>query len=299
MRILITGGAGFIGSHLAEHFSKENEVIILDDLSNGRKENLSGIKARLVVGKIEDKQLLRKICKKIDYIFHEAALSGVQQSMENPELTIETNIKGTLNLLEEALSAGVKKIVFASSASVYGDNSINPKTEELPQNPLSPYAISKLCGEHFMKMFYKEYGLRTTCLRYFNVFGKRQNPNSPYAAAIPIFIKKALEGKEITIFGDGNQTRDFVYVKDVVKANALALEKGDGETYNICTGKETTINNLAEEIISITKSKSKIIHLEGRKGEIRKSVGDWRKAKKELGWTPEFSLKKGLFEMIS
>jgi len=293
--ILVTGGAGFIGSHIVERFSKHNKVVVLDNLYSGFEKNLNDFNIKFVKKSVTDSKAVDKVMKDIDYVFHLAALISVPESVEKPELTFKINSLGTLNVLKSSLKHGIKKVVMASSAAIYGDNPKSPKKESMLPEPNTPYAITKMDIEYLGKMF-QQYGLKTASLRYFNVFGPRQNPNFQYAAAIPIFITRALKNKPIIIFGDGKQTRDFIYVKDIVKANELALVKGAG-VYNIGAGKEITINALAKKIIKLTNSKSKIVYKPRRPGDVKKSLADISKAKKELRFEPA-KFEQGLKETI-
>ena len=283
MKFLVTGGAGFIGSWLCERLLEMGEVVCLDNFDATydpvtKKANIEPFlehdNFELVVGDIQDKGLLVELVMDIDYIFHEAALVSVAESMKNPVKTIEINTIGTLNILDAALSGSVKKVVLASSAAVYGDSLELPKREDMVPAPKSSYAISKLDCEYAAKMYNEEYGLKTTSLRYFNVYGPRQDPTSPYAAAVPIFIRKALRNEDIIIHGDGTQTRDFVFVKDVVSANELVISKGDGGVFNVAGGKSVSINELAELIVELTGSNSNIVYGESRGGDIKHSVAD-------------------------
>ena len=301
MKVLITGGAGFIGSNLVERLIKGNEVIVLDNLSTGKEENikefLGNKNFKFINGSITDLNLLRKMTCDVDYILHHAAIVSVTESIENPILTNEVNINGTLNVLTAAKENQIKKLAFASSCAVYGDSPKLPKTENMSPNPKSPYAVTKLTGEYYCNVFKNIYGLETLSLRYFNCYGPRQSQESEYAAVIPKFIFAALNDKPIVIYGDGRQTRDFVYVKDVVNANMLAIKNGSG-IYNIGFGKEVTINELADKIIELTKSKSEIIHKKQREGDIKHSLADISKAKKEIGYEPKYNLEQGLNETI-
>ena len=220
-KVVVTGGAGFIGSHLAEELSKRgHKVAILDNLFTGKRENVEPLlkegKVEFIQGSITDSPLLYKLFQDVSYVFHEAAIPSVPRSVENPQAAHEANITGTLNVLLAAKDTGVKKVIYASSSSVYGDTPTLPKKEDMPPNPLSPYAVTKLSGEYYCRVFHRVYGLPTVCLRYFNVYGPRQDPASQYAAVIPRFINRILENKPPIIFGDGEQTRDFTFVKDVV-----------------------------------------------------------------------------------
>lgn len=273
MNILITGGAGFIGSHLADHLVKKHNVTVLDNLSTGKYENVPG-GADFVEGSILDVELVDKVFADIDFVFHQAAAVSVADSMQDPQRTFDVNTIGTLNVLKTSVSNGVKKVVFASSAALYGNNPVNPKHESIILEPKSPYAISKLDGEYLLKMFREEYGIKTTALRYFNVYGPRQDASSPYSGVISLFVKRALAGEDIIIHGDGMQTRDFVYVEDVVRANELALKHGDGEVFNVGTGRSITVNELAERIVEITGSESRIVYGDERAGDVRYSEAD-------------------------
>jgi len=300
-RVVITGGAGFIGSHLADTLIKDNEVIIIDDLSTGRISNIASIlnmkNMSLIRGSILDKELLEKSFKKVDYVFHEAALPSVSRSIENPILTNEVNVNGTLNVLIAAINNKVKKVVCASSSSVFGDTPTLPKREEMTPNPRSPYALTKLIDEYYSQLFHNIYGLSTICLRYFNVYGPRQNPNSQYSGVIPRFIKMIQEGKPPIIFGDGKQTRDFTFVLDVVQANIMAAETSACGVFNIGSGSNVSIEDLAKLIINSMNKTLSPTYNEVRVGDVRNSLADITKAK-EIGYRPEYSLEKGLKETI-
>jgi len=295
MRVMVTGGAGFIGSHIAEHF-KNDEVIVFDNLRTGFKKNLKGLNVKFVKASVEDFKALNKWMKGVDVVFHLAALISVPESILKPVETERINTQGTLNVLEAARRNNVKKVVYSSSAAVYGDNPILPKKEDMKPEPKSPYAVSKLSGEYYCKIYTEQFGLKTAVVRYFNVFGERQDPNSQYAAAIPIFVKRALLNEDVVIFGDGEQTRDFIYVKEVVKANVLAYEKGEG-IYNVALGGRITINELAEKIIKLTNSKSKIVHTTERPGDIKHSTADIERIK-SIGFKPEFDFDEALKRTI-
>lgn len=271
--VLITGGAGFIGSHIVEHFQGKADVRVLDNLRSGFKRNLEGLQCEFIAGSVTDSDLVKEAVKGVDYIFHLAAMISVPESMQQPRDCVEINTQGTLVVLEAAARAGVKKLCFSSSAAIYGDNPTVPKVETMLPEPKSPYAVTKLDGEYYCKMFSDEGWLKTAAMRYFNVFGPRQDPKSQYAAAVPIFIDKALKNEPITIFGDGTQTRDFVYVKDVVAANVFLAEHADlTGVYNVAYGRSITINALAQKIIQLTNSKSQIRYAPARAGDVKHSM---------------------------
>ena len=280
MKILVTGGAGFIGSHLVEHFHQSAHVRVLDNLASGFRQNLAGLKCEFLPGSILDRDCLRRAMHGVDYVFHLAAMISVPISMQKPIECNETNTTGTLMVLEEAVRAGVKKLVFSSSAAIYGNNPTVPKTETMGPEPSSPYAITKLDGEFYCQMFSRETQLPTVCLRYFNVFGPRQNPRSAYAAAVPIFIDRALKNEPLTIYGDGEQTRDFIFVKDIVAANAhFAVNSPATGVFNVAGGGSITIKALAKEIHRLTGSRSEIIHAPERAGDVKHSLADIGKSR--------------------
>lgn len=294
MKVLVTGGAGFIGSHIAEYFAEAGHTVrILDNLITGFRKNIPQYKnIEFIEGDISDSSLVEKAVTGMDYVFHEAALVSVPLSCEIPAEAFRINTLGTLNVLQACVKAGVEKFVTASSAAVYGNNPILPKKEEMYPEPSSPYAISKLDTEYLARMFYEAHGLRTTCLRYFNVYGPRQDPKSPYAAVIPIFLERAKAGKDLIIYGDGLQSRDFVHVKDVVRANVASLDCGDGQVFNVAMGKSVTVRQLAENIIELTDSSSKIVHAEPRAGDVKDSKADVSKI--SGWWKGEIELQEGL-----
>ncbi|MCX7045872.1 MAG: NAD-dependent epimerase/dehydratase family protein [Candidatus Sumerlaeota bacterium] len=271
--ILITGGAGFIGSHIAEHYQGRARVRVLDNLRTGYRRNLEGFEVEFIEGSVTDREAVRRAVAGVDYVFHLAAMISVPESMIKPVECVEINTVGTLIVLEEAERAGVRKLCFSSSAAIYGDDPIVPKIEDMPPLPKSPYAITKMDGEYYCKMFRAEGRLNTACMRYFNVFGPRQDPKSQYAAAIPIFIDRAIKGAHMTIFGDGEQTRDFVYVKDVVAANAFLAEHPEPTgVFNVGYGRRITVNDLARKIIALTGSSSKIEYQPERLGDVKHSM---------------------------
>ena len=296
---LVTGGAGFIGSHLTHHLlNNRHHVRILDNFSTGKEENLAGLKGDLEIrkGDIRDIQVVREAVENVDVIFHEAAFVSNPLSLLEPSECLDVNVHGTELLLEEARNAGVRRIVMASSAAVYGDTDQLPTSEKTPVHPLSPYAASKVICEIYADMYTAAFGMEVVALRYFNVYGPRQSPESDYAAAVPIFIRQILNNKPITIFGDGNQTRDLVYVEDIVRANLLAAEseKAPGMVINICTGEEISVLNLVDSLQEITKTSLEPLFAPSRQGDIYRSSGDPNLAKEILGFTPQTSISKGL-----
>jgi UDP-glucose 4-epimerase len=295
MKILITGGSGFIGSHIVELYQdKAEEIRVLDNLRTGYRHNLDGLRHTFIEGSITDRELVKKSVEGVDYIFHLAALVSVPESMAKPGECVDINVHGLLNVLEEASAAGVKKLVFASSAAIYGDNPTVPKLESMLPEPKSPYAITKLDGEYYLGMFQNEGRLETAAIRFFNVFGPRQDPKGAYAAAVPIFIEKAVRGEDITIFGDGGQTRDFIYVKDIAGALAFAVETpGVTGVFNAGYGGQITINDLADGLIKAAGSDSRIIHAAERAGDVRHSRASADKLR-AAGWIPRHSLDEGL-----
>jgi UDP-glucose 4-epimerase len=298
MNILVTGGAGFIGSNITDFLLGIGyEVVIVDNLSTGKEEFINK-KAIFYKKDITDDDLYEIFEKeKPDFVVHQAAQIDIQKSIKNPVFDTKVNILGTVNLLECCRKSGVKKIVYASSAAVYGDPEYLPVDEKHKVAPISYYGISKHTPEHYFEVYCKLYGLEYTILRYANVYGIRQDPKGE-GGVISIFIDKMLKGERPVIFGDGNQTRDFIYVKDIAKANILALEKGDNEIINISTNKVTTINELVDKMNKFMEEPQKPIYKEPRKGDILNSYLDNKKALEVLGWEPEYQLEQGLKETI-
>ncbi|TES87688.1 MAG: SDR family oxidoreductase [Dehalococcoidia bacterium] len=302
-KIVVTGGAGFIGSHLtAELVVQGYAVVVLDDFSTASDENITSLRQKenveLVQGSITDLPRLQKLFEGVDYVFHQAAMARVPRSIEDPLTVNQVNITGTLNVLLAARDNSVKKVVFASSSSVYGDTSVLPQREDLMANPLSPYALTKLTGEYYCTIFRQIYGLATVCLRYFNVYGPGQSPHSQYAMVIPAFIDRVARNLPPVIHGDGEQSRDFTFIQDVVQANILAAKSTAEGIYNIGSGRSITINQLAEKIIKLMQKDLKPIHEKGRLGDVKHALADITKAK-SFGYEPEWSLENGLKETIT
>jgi UDP-glucose 4-epimerase len=299
IKIVVTGGAGFIGSHLIEKLlEKGNEVICIDNFDDYyspllKRKNIEPFLENdnflFIKDDITDKKNLQTILEGADYVFHQAAQAGVRISVENPSKPHEVNATGTLNILEAAINADVKKVINASSSSVYGKVEYLPFDEKHPTQPVSPYGVSKLLAEHYCRVFEELYGLKSVSLRYFTVYGQRMRPD----LAINIFTKAALKNEPITIFGNGNKTRDFTYVDDIVAANILCIDRGSG-VYNIGGGHSISINELASKIIEINKSKSEIIHIDKVKGDVEHTLANSQKAENEIGWKPETTIETGL-----
>ena len=299
-KILITGGAGFIGSNLAEILLKDNEVTVLDNLSTGRKSNLDDLYVDFMQGSITDLELVKKLCKGMDCVFHIGALPSVPRSIEDPELVHNVNVNGTLNVLMAARDCGVGKVVFAASSSAYGDSPTLPKVESMPPSPLSPYAVTKLAGEYYCKVFYEVYGLPTASVRYFNVYGPKQDPGSDYAAVIPIFVSRLRNNQPPIIYGDGEQTRDFTYVKDTVNGTILAAEseRANGEIINIAGGRRISLNELASRLKNILGVDIENEYAEERPGDVKHSLADISKAERLTNYRPVHALDEGLAETV-
>lgn len=295
MKVLITGGAGFIGSHIAEHYQGiADEVRVLDNFRTGYKKNLDGLKVTLFEGSITDRELVAKAIEGVDYVFHMAALVSVPESMSKIRECLDLNVNGLLVVLEEAAKAKVKKVVLASSAAIYGDNPVVPKVETMYPEPKSPYGITKLDGEYYLEMFRTTGQVNTGVCRFFNVFGPRQDPKGAYAAAVPIFMEKAIKGEDITVFGDGEQTRDFIYVKDIVGGLTFVAEHPEVTgVHNVGYGGQITINKLAQVIIDAAGSTSKVVHLPERPGDVKHSRACADKLR-AAGWAPMHTLEEGL-----
>ncbi len=301
---LITGGAGFIGSHIAQALLREgNEVRIADDLSTGRRENLAAVgpRAEFLEGDLADADFARRAVEGAEYVLHQAALPSVPRSVADPAASNRANIDATLNLLVAARDQGVRRFVFASSSSVYGDSETLPKRESETGTPLSPYAITKLTGELYARVFHRLYGLPTVALRYFNVFGPRQDPTSAYAAVVPRFIRWAKAGESPRIFGDGGQTRDFTYVDNVVQANLAACRAGEeafGKAFNIACGERISILELADSICALCGVECSPIFEPPRPGDVRHSLADISRAVALLGYEPSVGVREGLARTV-
>ena len=303
-RVVVTGGAGFIGSHLAERLAQEGaNVCILDNFATGKLENLASVAAdfELTTGDIRDPDVAMKVVTGADTVFHLAALGSVSRSVDDPTTSHHVNVDGTLNLLVAAKQAGVRRFIYSSSSSVYGDNPALPKHEGLAPQPISPYAVSKLAAEMYCRVFWKVYGLQTISLRYFNVFGPRQDSASRYAAVVPLFIDAVRHGQAPTIFGDGEQKRDFTYVANVVEANLLAMhaQDGFGQSYNIACGRNVSIRCLADTVIGLLNGATTPVYAEARTGDIRDSLADILNARQFLGYQPLVEFSEGLKRTIA
>jgi nucleoside-diphosphate-sugar epimerase len=298
---LVTGGAGFIGSHIVRNLvARGEEVRVVDNFLTGSRDNLSDVSKGidLIEGDIRDAALMRKAMNGVRYCLHQAALPSVPRSIEDPHGANDINVNGTLTVLLAAKDARVDRLVYASSSSVYGDSPVLPKREDMPTQPLSPYAVNKLAGELYTRIFYSLYGLPTVSLRYFNVFGPGQNPDSPYAAVVPIFLSAMLQGKPASIHGDGEQSRDFCQVENAVSANLLAcatpVERVAGKVYNIACGKSHTINELVRKLNEILGTQIHPIHNAPRSGDVKDSLADITLAKSDLGYEPFVRFDEGL-----
>ncbi len=306
-KMAVTGGAGFIGSNLAEYLlGQGHEVAIVDNFSTGKEQNLAGWterasdRARVFRFDVNETDRLREAFKGAQYVFHQAAIPSVPRSIADPQATNLANISGTLSVLVAARDAGVRRVVMASSSSIYGDDPGLPKVETRTGKPLSPYALSKVVCEEYCRLFHQLYGLETACLRYFNVFGPRQDPKSEYAAVVPRFVTRLLAGAAPIIYGDGEQTRDFTYVSNVIDANWVAANhpRAAGEAFNIGCGSRTSLNDLAREISRILNVNRQPIYEPGRPGDVRHSLADIDKAKKLMSYQPAVSLREGLINVI-
>jgi nucleoside-diphosphate-sugar epimerase len=305
MKYLVTGGAGFIGSHLATELatrasSRHDEIVVLDNFSSGRRENLTGLPVRIIAADIRDLNALRKAVQGVDTVFHQAALCSVAKSMEDPVGTHDVNVTGTLNVLEAARLEGVRRVVLASSSAVYGDSEALPKHEGMATAPMSPYAISKLIGEEYCQLYWQTYGLETVALRYFNVFGPRQAPDSDYAAVIPKFLDALISNARPQVYGDGSQTRDFTFVQDVVEANLAAAisPTAAGQVMNIACGQRWSLLDLLNCLEDALQCDATPVFHERRAGDILHSQASIEKAQRLINFAPQVSLADGLKETV-
>jgi UDP-glucose 4-epimerase len=306
MRYLVTGGAGFIGSNIVESLLTQGATVrVLDNFATGKRENLadytSSADFELLVGDLRDFDVVQKAVEGVDYVLHQGALPSVPRSLSDPQASNEVNVNGTMNVLLAARDAGVKRVVFASSSSVYGETPTLPKHEALPPDPLSPYAVSKLAGEYYCKVFGRNFGLPVVCLRYFNVFGPRQDPTSQYAAVIPKFITALLEDRPLTVYGDGEQSRDFTYIQNVVRANLLACTAPiDGPAVvNIACQQRKSLNEMIRILEGIVGRKAQVQYDPPRPGDIKHSLADISRAREVLGYEPEVDFETGLRETVA
>jgi nucleoside-diphosphate-sugar epimerase len=296
---LVTGGAGFIGSHIVRRLVNDGAVVrVVDNLSTGHAAQLKDlqnsiefIEADLAADCVSD-----SVVKGVDCVFHQAAIPSVQRSIKDPRGTNRANVSATLNLLESCRKVGVRRFVYAASSSAYGDTEVLPKTEAMSPNPLSPYALQKLVGERYCKLYYDLYGLETVSLRYFNVFGPDQDPSSEYSAVIPKFINKLLANEPLTVYGDGEQSRDFTYVENVVEANMLALNATEacGGVYNVGCGERISLNGLIRLLEEIIGVKASLTYAEAKAGDVRHSLADITLARHRLAYEPKIMVKEGL-----
>jgi UDP-glucose 4-epimerase len=296
---LVTGGAGFIGSHIVQRIVAMGErVRVFDNFSSGKRENLCGFgdKVEVIFGDLLDQGILSKAMEGVEVVFHQAALRSVPFSVENPALVNRVNVEGTVNVLIAARDARARRVVYASSSSVYGDSLELPKSEQSLPRPVSPYAVSKLAGEYYCRVFSKLYGLETVSLRYFNVYGPRQDPTSQYAAVIPRFIHWSIRGEPLEVHGDGLQSRDFTYIDNVVSANLLAAQcsNGIGEVFNVGQGSAHTLLDLANLLQDIFGMKLRLLHTSGRPGDVRHTLADISKAERCLDYRPQVSFEEGI-----
>lgn len=302
-KVCVTGGAGFIGSHLCEVLSQNNHVIAYDNLATGSLSNLKNVQVEFIRGDIRDGEALNVALKSVDYVFHTAANPSVVSSLRDPESTNDVNVNGTLKVLIAAKENKVKKLVYSASSSMYGNIPVEKLSEDLAPQPNTPYAVSKLFGEYYAKVFNDVYGLRTTSLRYFNVFGPRQDLNSAYASVIPKFIRQVNSGKKITIEGDGEQTRDFVHVLDVVQANLLAAatDGADGMVLNVARGEKTSINNVADMVLKYHKlgRGEWVEYKDPRPADIRNSLANISAASMVLGYVPTHAVSDSIYELCA
>jgi UDP-N-acetylglucosamine/UDP-N-acetyl-alpha-D-glucosaminouronate 4-epimerase len=298
-RYLVTGGSGFIGSHIVKRLVDTGAFVrVVDNLSTGRSERLENFRASIefVQGDLVDEQVSDSAVKDIDYVLHQAAVPSVQRSIEDPLGTNRANVTATLNLLESCRKQGVRRLVYAGSSSAYGDTEVLPKVEKMVPKPLSPYALQKLVGEYYCKLYGELYGLETVSLRYFNVFGPGQDPHSEYSAVIPKFVSRLLAGQSITVYGDGEQSRDFTYIDNVVQANLLALRarEASGKVCNVGCGQRLSLNRLIQVLENILNVQAKVVRAAPKPGDVRHSVADIGLARAVLGYEPKVDAAEGL-----
>ena len=303
-RYLVTGGAGFIGSHIVMRLVHDGAVVrVVDNLSTGQIQRLDRVRSAIewVQGDLADEAVAKNVVDGMDFVVHQAAVPSVQRSLSDPLGTNQANVVGTLNLLESSRRAGIRRFVYASSSSAYGDTEVLPKHEDMPPNPMSPYALQKFVGERYCKLYYDLYGLETVNLRYFNVFGPGQDPHSEYSAVIPRFINYLLTNRPITIFGDGEQSRDFTFVENVVEANLLALGavNAAGKMCNIGCGERITLNQLVANLEEELGVKANVTHLPPKLGDVRHSLADIERARAILNYQPRVMVKEGLRRTVA
>jgi UDP-glucose 4-epimerase len=304
MRVLVTGGAGFIGSHLVEQLlALGNRVRVMDNLSTGKRENLPRNHPALefIGGDIRDRRTVTNCMRQVDAVFHLAAIASVQATMDDPIGAHETNLDGTLYLLDAAREAGVRRFIYASSAAVYGDAVTPPASEEAPPRPLSPYAIDKLGGEYYLEHYHRKYGLNGTSFRFFNIYGPRQDPGSPYSGVISLFLDRLQRDEPLTVYGDGKQTRDFVYVGDLAALLTKALYQDGlaGQVFNVGTGVESSLLELIGELEGLSGRLFTVEHAEARLGDIRRSRADITQLRRRLGFVPATPLRVGLASLVT
>ncbi len=302
-KILVTGGAGFIGSHLTTRLVEQShQVRVLDDFSSGRRQNLEHLRERfeLIEGNMCDPKTCADACRDVEFVFHQAAIPSVPKSVDDPVPSHDANINGTFNVFQAAVERKVKRVIYAASSSAYGDCEVSPKHEDLKPDPLSPYAVQKYMGERYARAFFQCYGLETISLRYFNVFGPRQDPKSTYAAAIPAFVTAILRGEAPTVYGDGEQTRDFTFIDNVVHGNLLAMNAKTtrGEAVNVACGDQISVNQVVDAINRSLKTDVKPQYVPRRAGDVVHSCADVTLAEKLLGFEPQVSFEEGLRRAI-
>jgi nucleoside-diphosphate-sugar epimerase len=302
-RYLVTGGAGFIGSHLVRRLIGGGGLVrVVDNLSTGYSQRLDDVRdcIQLLTGDLADESVAAEAVKDMDYVLHQAAVPSVQRSIMDAMATNRSNVTATLNLLEKSRNAGVRRFVYAASSSAYGDTEVLPKNEEMPANPLSPYALQKWVGERYCKLYYELYGLETVSLRYFNVFGPGQNPYSEYSAVIPRFATNLLAKEPITVYGDGEQSRDFTYIDNVIEANILALRvrNAPGEVCNIGCGQRVSLNELIRMLEKIVGVRAQVNYVAAKPGDVRHSLADITKAERVLGYIPKVQMETGLRKTV-